>query len=129
MYDYSEFVKARDDLKSLAKGIDGFLIGFLQKQGQKALRHTKENTPVDTGYLRENFEISAVEKKGDELCIYLVNHVEYAEYVEYGHMMKNGQYMDGVLMATLAISEVEDAMPASFKRAFNEWIKARGLNK
>ena len=53
--------------------------------GMRAMAQTKALTPVDTGNLRNRWELSQVMRRGDELWIVLFNPVLYASHVEDGH--------------------------------------------
>lgn len=56
-FDYSEFKKLRDSLVRMDKEFDEFLMNFLLQEGIRALTLTKENTPVDTGLLRNMWQL------------------------------------------------------------------------
>lgn len=77
--------------------------------GEAAVGHAKEDTPVDTGRLR-NSEDYAVE--GND--VYIGTNVEYAPYIEFGH----GNY-SGVHFLKNAASnhgaEYKNIMKASLK--------------
>ena len=66
-----------------------FLEDFLTQNALEVLNKTKKRTPVDTGELRRNWEISSVVRKGADLVVYLYNSKEYASYVEEGHATRN----------------------------------------
>lgn len=55
--DYSGFLQLKRQIETMAAGFDGFIRGFLLKQGLDALAKTKKNTPVDTGMLRNSWEL------------------------------------------------------------------------
>lgn len=49
----------------------------------------KDNTPVKTGHLRNEWHVGSIEKRGNEYYIEVYNNVEYVEPVEYGHQTKS----------------------------------------
>ena len=51
---------------------------------EQALGKAKELTPVQTGRLRDAWNLGTIEKRGDTYYIEIYNNVEYAEPVEYG---------------------------------------------
>lgn len=50
----------------------------------------KDNTPVKTGHLRNEWHVGSIEKRGNEYYIEVYNNVEYVEPVEYGHQTRGG---------------------------------------
>ena len=77
----AKYGKAADDA-------DAFLRGFLLEMGLRVLAKSKQRTPVQTGYLRNSWQLREITRSGNELEITLFNPVEYASYVEYGHKRK-----------------------------------------
>lgn len=68
--------------------------------------------------------IDSITKKGDELIIYIVNNVEYAGFVEYGHLDRSRKkWIPGKFMCTLAIKDVQAKMPTRFNKDFAIWVK------
>ena len=50
---------------------------------ERTLGRAKELTPVQTGHLRNAWNLGTIEKRGDTYYIEIYNNVEYAEPVEY----------------------------------------------
>ena len=51
----------------------------------RLLRKVKKRTPVDTGELRRNWQVSNI-RLFERFCVVeIYNSTEYAEYVEFGH--------------------------------------------
>lgn len=84
--DYHEFEQLLNNFKDFQKKHEQFIRQFLTEMGLRALAQTKALTPVDTGNLRNRWELSAVFRKGDSLYLVLFNPVIYASFVEDGHM-------------------------------------------
>lgn len=60
----------------------------------RCMLKTKMRTPVDTGLLRNSWQLSNVFKKSNsEYYIVLFNPVLYASYVEYGHRQEVGRFV------------------------------------
>ena len=58
-----------------------------------------------------------VEKKGDSYVVELVNPVEYASYVEYGHRTRGGNgWVKGRLMMTISAQEIQSIAPAFLQK-------------
>ena len=62
----------------------------LEAIGQTAVGYSKEETPVDTGRLRNSEDYSVSE---EEKVVYIGTNVEYAPYIEYGHGNYQGKHM------------------------------------
>lgn len=176
-FDFHEFVELRDKFVKMEREFDAFISNFLLQEGLRVLAQTKENTPVDTGYLRNMWQIGdsnytiqsrvaksgknkgkltvtadrqnvswkdatvkGVVRKGDNLEITIYNPLEYASFVEYGHRQEPGRYVpvlgkrlkkawvEGKYMATIAIKDVEDKLPARFEEQFKAWVTTLGLD-
>ena len=121
--DYSEFIKFRDKFERLSNEFENFLKQFLIKQALDVLAKTKRNSPVDTGLLRNSWTIGEVVRDGDTLKVTISNPVEYAKYVEYGHMDRgHKKWINGKFMCSLSIIEVKKKMPQRFKKEFETWF-------
>lgn len=121
--DYSQFIAFRDKFERLSNEFETFLKQFLIKQALDVLAKTKRNSPVDTGLLRNSWTIGEVVRDGDTLKVTISNAVEYAKYVEYGHMDRSHQkWINGQFMCSLSIIDVKKKMPQRFQREFETWF-------
>lgn len=127
-FDYSEFVKLRDNMVALDKRSDEFIRNFLLEMALRALAKTKERTRVDTSHLRNNWSLGEVRRIGDKLEIDIFNNVEYAAHVEYGHKTRSGGFVEGRFMCTLSMDEIEKEIPARWARAFKQFAGSLGFN-
>lgn len=65
-----------------------------------------------------------VTKNGNTYTIEVINPVEYAMYVEYGHRTPNGQgWVSGRFMMTISADEVETAVPRIIERKLLKLLK------
>ena len=64
---------------------------------------------------------------GGNYVIEITNPVEYASYVEFGHRAGADTWVEGYFMLTISISEVQRAIPARFEKAFEQFLKERGV--
>ena len=154
-FDYSQFERYVKKFEKTVTEFDTFLKQFLLEQAQRCVRNVKLNTPVDTGALRaswgignqklvlksnidvegklnvsfdaEHSTIADITAVGDNLEVTIWNGMEYSSYVEYGHSTKGGGWVNGYFMLTVAINDVERAMPARFKTAFAKFMHERGV--
>ena len=121
--DYSEFIEFRDKFERLSNEFENFLKQFLIKQALDVLAKTKKESPTDTGLLRNSWTIGEVVRDGDVLKVTISNPVEYAKYIEYGHMDRSHQkWINGKFMCSLSIIEVKKKMPQRFKKEFETWF-------
>lgn len=176
-FDFKEFVELRDKFVRMEKEFNNFISNFLLQEGLRVLAKTKENTPVDTGYLRNMWQlgdsnytiqsraikrgkhkgelrvtadrqnvswkdasVKGVVRKGDTLEITIYNPLDYASFVEYGHRQIPGRYVpvigkklkkawvEGKYMATIAIKDVEEKLPARFEQQFKARVISIGLD-
>lgn len=151
-FNYSEFENLLGKFENLQKQHEAFIRNFLTEMGLRALAQVKPLTPVDTGNLRERWELSQVFRTGDELYIVIFNPVLYASFVEDGHMqhkrfvpgewsgksfkyiaghdkgmMLTEKWIPGYHMARISITKIEWELPARYEKAFKQFIKGLGV--
>lgn len=83
--DYKEFKAFRKDLLQLRKDQDKFLKEAIQNIAFRAVAKIKLRTPVDTGTLRNAWQILDIMKLGNAYIVIITNDTDYVEHVEYGH--------------------------------------------
>lgn len=91
--------KIKDNIKrEFGDKVDGdeFVRGVVRTAGVRLHSKVEKRTPVDTGQLRQNWEIGDVVKRGFNYTITIENPVEYASYVEYGHKQEVGRYVPAI---------------------------------
>ncbi|WP_410743920.1 HK97 gp10 family phage protein, partial [Clostridium neonatale] len=76
------------------------------------------------GTLRNGWAIGQITQKGNSYTIEIINPVEYASYVEYGHRQTPGRFVPAIgkklkkswvrgrFMMTLSINEIEMQIPS-----------------
>ena len=114
----------------LLKDIAGDLAARLLRKVKRGKR-----TPVDTGELRRNWQVSRI-RLFEKFCVVEVyNATEYAEYVEFGHRQTPGRYVPaigkrlkkawvpGKFMLTLSAKELENMKDRIVRRKVEEWLK------
>jgi len=125
--EFEDMKKLQQQLKKQEQEFDGFIHKFLLKMALDAVGRAKSNTPVDTGLLRAAWSIGDVQRQGNNLMVALVNPIEYASFVEYGHMTRDrNHWVEGKFMATLAIDEVARLIPARFQTEYAAWLARLG---
>lgn len=92
------------------------------------LGRVKEKTPVKTGYLRGQWHVGSIVKRGKEYYIEVCNNVEYAEAVEYGHRTRGGNgFVPGKHMMELSIMELQKSLPSYLKEWLNDFLNSHEL--
>ena len=115
---------------SLLKEIAGELAARLLRKVKRGKR-----TPVDTGELRRNWQVSRI-RLFEKFCVVEVyNATEYAEYVEFGHRQTPGRYVPaigkrlkkawvpGKFMLTLSTKELENMKDRIIRQKVEAWLK------
>jgi Bacteriophage HK97-gp10, putative tail-component len=145
-FDYSGMESLAAQVEALQNRQQQFLTQFLIEMGLRVLAKTKKRTPVDEGELRRKWAISDVHRRGDELYIVLSNPMEYASFVEHGHMIIKGQrfkvrkgpakgqwrttkatrWWEGYHMAKISIAEIERELPIRYQRAMQSFLNGLG---
>lgn len=138
----------KGDILDIQKKHEAFIRNFLFEMGMRAMAQTKALTPVDTGNLRNRWELQGVFRKGEELYVVLFNPVEYASFVEDGHrqrkrwvpgrwqgnrfiydrdaktgMMLREKWVQGKFMARISINKIENEMPARYEAALRKFLR------
>ena len=111
------------------KSFKPFVKKFLKEQGYVVMDDAVLTTPVDTGALRANWQISEVsEDVAGNLAVDIENGMEYASHVEYGHATRGGgSFVQGRFMLTRAMARVVDDMPDKFSKRVSKFLKDDGL--
>lgn len=126
--DYRELKKLDERLQQLSEvDMDRLCRDAAKKIAQILLNKVKKRTPVGVvppyatdeakeeywpgyrgGSLRDAWTILPIEKHGDQYTVTIINNLEYASYVEYGHRQTPGRYV-----------------PALGKTLMASWVKGR----
>lgn len=112
-FDYSEFEKYAGNFEKLAAKLSNteLAIEALQRAGNKSLGTVKKATPVDGGTLRRGWSIEKVQQNSNGASLMLINNIEYAPFVEYGHRTRPGKtskqkWVEGTFMLTNSIDTI-----------------------
>jgi hypothetical protein len=117
----------RNSLGKFNRVADEIFMEATYEVATRVFQATVKNTPVDTGFLRESWNIDDVKKKGSVYEIEISNYVEYASYVEYGHRIVRGGntlgWKDGIFMLTISEKNLEKVIDRIFQRKFEKRLK------
>lgn len=65
-----------------------------------------------------------VNKVGTDYVIDIINPVEYASYVEYGHRTRNHKgWVEGKFMLTISENEIRNSAPRILEKKLNDYLK------
>jgi len=105
-------------LAKLARGdFDKLCEDAAKELAARMLGKVIRRTPVDEGTLRRGWTIGQVKKSGSTYEIEVINSVDYAQYVEFGHRTSNHQgWVNGRFMMTISADQVEQQAPAILER-------------
>lgn len=154
-FDYSEFESYVKNFEKMTKDFDNFLKKFLLQMAQRVVSRCVKRTPVDTGAMKaswgigsqklaltsnidvfgdlkvaldtKNSQVADINVIGSNLEVVIWNGMDYSSFVEYGHANRDGSWREGFFILTVAIDEVQRQIPARFQRAFEIWVKEKGV--
>lgn len=76
------------------------------------------------GTLRRGWTVGEIVKDGHTYKISIINPVEYASYVEYGHRTRNHKgWVKGKFMMTLSENEIQDIAPRVLEKKLFTYMK------
>ena len=101
----------------------------------EVLRETRPKTPVDTGALKSAWTLGNVTSFGRDIMVEIINPMEYATDIEYGHRLVAGTgekkvevgWYEGKFMLKTSIDNVQSKMPAAYDIAFKNFCKQHGI--
>lgn len=99
---FQNFDSFMQKLKALDADCDKAARNVVNRMVNEGMAETMKETPVDTGYLRENWQSRPARKRGNGYSGSYSNNVFYGLYVNYGHrLVRNGKtigYVPGFFM-------------------------------
>lgn len=102
-------------------------VGGTLRRGWTAKSHREAElgaTFSGGGGARAYADSMTVRKSGDTYHIEVINPVDYAMYVEYGHRTRgSGGWVPGRFMMTISADEVESAAPRIIERKLLQFLK------
>lgn len=125
--DFSQLEKFARNWQEGTKQFDDFLRRFLTEMANRLLAKVKPRTPVDTGALREAWQIGEIRGSGRNIEIEILNFMDYASFVELGHRTVAGTWVEGRFMLTISLDEIYREMPARLHSQLKEWFQQRGM--
>ena len=155
-FDYRQVKQFRDNLEQLDREKDEFLQSCAKELAARLLALVIRRTPKDTGALKRGWttqragsgaeglksnsgrqfaETMKVHHFGDTYVVEIINPVEYASYVEYGHRQQPGRYVPalgvrlkkgwvkGKWMMKVSEKEIQAAAPQILEKKLEKWLR------
>lgn len=142
--DCKQLEQLRDSLETMARNSDDFFEAASREIAARLLAKVIKRTPVGTypsnsgkvgGTLRRGWTAGTnqavtsyldsltVHHFGDTYVIEIINPVEYASYVEFGHRTANGTgWVEGKYMLTLSEQEIRQSAPGILEAKLKKWL-------
>lgn len=148
--DFKAMKDLQEKIEKLSQvDFDRFYTEAAKEIATRLLSKVKKRTPVVYGSLRDAWAILPIEKRGNQYIITVINGLEYASYVEYGHRQQPGRFIpghwegerfiynpdeeggmvlkagwvEGRKMLTISVQEIERMAPALLERKLQQLLK------
>lgn len=126
-FEFGELKQFQRKLAEMDQSFPGFVEECIRELVGRLLAKTIARTPVDTGDLRRGWTIGPIQRVGDDYQVEIVNPMEYATYVEYGHRTKDHKgWVEGRFMLTVSQAELEREMPAFLEQKLQQFMNRLG---
>lgn len=148
-FHFEELQQHQEKLKKLVREFPGFIEECVRELAARLLAKTIARTPVGVygekevsfttaqgkvvnfkanirkvgGTLRDGWTVGPIQRVGNEYLVEIINPVEYAMYVEFGHRTRDHTgWVDGRFMLTISEEELEREMPAFLDRKLQQFM-------
>ena len=129
------------DLKKLQKQLEGletqrniFMEACAKELVGRLLKKVTKSTPVDIypeetaktgGTLRHGWTVGEISRANGVYKIEIINPVEYASFVEYGHRTANHKgWVEGKFMLTISEQEIQNIAPRVLEKKLKQKLEA-----
>lgn len=123
--DYKELSAYVSSITLMKKDFNKFLRKFLLEMAKRILARVKPRTPVGTGELKRSWELGEVHGEGKNISVEILNGMEYATEIEYGHRIVVGGsevgWYEGRFMLKISINEIREQIPLRYQREFKKF--------
>lgn len=145
--DYGELQKLKEQIEKMAdpSKVDRFLESCAKELAARLLSKVIKRTPVGQypegsgktgGTLRRGWTANSdgnayayvnsltVTRSGNDYIIEIVNPVEYASYVEFGHRTRDHKgWIEGKFMLTISENEIRNSAPKILQKKLETYLK------
>ena len=136
--DIKQLEAFRDRIKDLDAEREAFMVSTVKNLAARLLRKVILRTPTDTGQLKNSWAVEKVTKEGTSYKVTIINSMNYASYVEFGHRQEVGRFVPaigkrlkkpwvkGKFMLTISEHELEGQMENIIAKRIENWLKKLG---
>lgn len=128
---FGEKLKRLDDVQR-----EEYINSCLKEAAARLLAKVIKRTPVGEyddgrkggtlrrGWTNDTNKAMNITKQGDKYTIEIINPVEYASYVEYGHRTRNHKdWVGGKFMLTISANEVNEMLPQILEKRLEKLLE------
>ncbi|PHV72182.1 hypothetical protein CS063_01525 [Sporanaerobium hydrogeniformans] len=112
--------KYRKELMAMISDIKEIDERVLTKAVNVGESEVKQNTPVDTGFMKKQWYVSPTKRTANGVEKRLYNIADYASYVNYGHRIVKAQvtvgFVKGRFMLEKSVAKVNKTLETEFKK-------------
>ena len=122
---YKELSAYVSSVTLMKNGFNKFLREFLLEMADRIIARVKPRTPVHTGELRRSWELGDIKGDGRNISVEILNGMDYATEVEYGHrIVVHGSevgWYEGRFMLKISMDEIRKQMPIRYQNEFKKF--------
>ena len=127
-YNAIKFKEYKQQLRELAEDLTDEEIVILRKSVNKGLAYAKENTPVDTGFMKDSWYTLKAKRTSNGCEKPLNNSADYSMYVDVGHRVvtKSGEtvgFVKGKYITDRTINVVQQSILAEYQKSIRRLQK------
>ena len=94
--DFKQLERLNKNMERLMKAdLDKFCQDAAKDLASRLLRKVVKRTPVISHALQDNWIVTEVGHRGTHYTVVVLNNLQYASYVEYGHRQQPGRFIPG----------------------------------
>ncbi|MEF3309513.1 HK97 gp10 family phage protein [Paenibacillus sp. GYB004] len=123
-FDFAEIKALAKNFEEIEKALPAFIEECVHELAARLLAKVVIRTPVDTGELRRGWTLGRVIRIASGYQVEVINPVDHAIYVEFGHRTKNHKgWIEGRFMLTISEKELERELPAILQKKQEAFLK------
>lgn len=100
---------------------------LLLDMAHEICNRAKERTKRRTGRLQDAWRVGNVKQRGSEWVVEIINDVDYAEPVEYGHRTRGGAFVPGQHMLELSLAEAAERLPGYLDAWMSDFLSRHNI--
>ncbi|WP_281885675.1 HK97 gp10 family phage protein [Paenibacillus sp. YYML68] len=123
-FEFEGLKEFQTKLEQLQLAYPKFVESCMKELAGRLLAKVIARTPVGrTGDLRKGWTVGKIQRAGDQIYIEIINPIEYAKYVEFGHRTRDhAGWVEGRFMLTTSEAELQQELPAILERRLQTFM-------